>query len=488
MATLTTTFNSPGTYISEDTYGAIPADLSDHSAVYCVVFSDQGVRDTPTFVTSLDGFTNVFGASLSAAAISLFFKQRTGTGLWIVNVSQRAEVSLTVNTAVEAEDYEVILNGFTLSYTATATDTTATIAAELGDLINKSVPSLASYYPNLLRYEPGTTVTSSANITLGAEVLAGVYPKVEDVIDTVNIAFDPEMSQGFLCCPEFYQSFTDQADRVLLANATEALVNDPKYYWINIIDCGEDIATQTTSGLAINSAIAERNLLTSVRGHSIYYFPYLTDVTDTNIPPSLLVAAVAVRRNRQEGFAQPIAGVQYPLYAVKDVTFNVGTIQQDQLNPLGINCIRRLPSGRGIVVYGARTLSTDPNYRFVSVRLIMNVLAGSLRKAFDTLILSLVDGRGALFARIKQTAANICELLRDGGALFGANSDDAYLVVCDLTNNSLELLEQGIVGLDVRVKPSPTMEVLDIRLSRASLSAVLAEVVNSGDISDVNQA
>jgi phage tail sheath protein FI len=139
------------------------------------------------------------------------------------------------------------------------------------------------------------------------------------------------------------------------------------------------------------------------------------------------------------------------------------------------------------VVYGARTLSVNPFYRFGATRVILNVLAGSLSDAFDSVLFTLVDGQGALFTRIRQTANNYCEQLRLAGGLFGATPEEAYLVVCDLTNNTLDSLESGAVYLDVIVKPSPTMEVINITLSRASLSTVLAEVVTSGDTAVVKK-
>jgi hypothetical protein len=119
---------------------------------------------------------------------------------------------------------------------------------------------------------------------------------------------------------------------------------------------------------------------------------------------------------------------------------------------------------------------------------ILNVLAGTLRRSFDSTIFSLVDGQGVLFSRIKQTADNICELLRLGGALYGATPQEAYLNICDGTNNTGDSLESGTVYLDCIAKPSPTLEALNITMSRASLGALLVEVAASGDASTTTTA
>jgi phage tail sheath protein FI len=206
----------------------------------------------------------------------------------------------------------------------------------------------------------------------------------------------------------------------------------------------------------------------------------LVNLDGTNVPASLGAVGAGLRRARAEGIYQPFAGVKTNIYGVTGTSFNVSASQQSILNPKGINCIRVLP-GRGVVVYGARTLSTNSFYRFSATRIILNILAGTLRKSFDEQLFSLVDGQGALFARIEGTADTICESLRNAGALYGATPDEAYLNICDTTNNTPVSLETGTVYLDCIVKPSPTMEVLAITVSRSSLGQVLASIKSSGD-------
>ncbi|WP_414582390.1 hypothetical protein [Scytonema sp. PCC 10023] len=115
----------------------------------------------------------------------------------------------------------------------------------------------------------------------------------------------------------------------------------------------------------------------------------------------------------------------------------------------------------------------------MTTRVILNILAGTLRGAFDSILFSTVDGQGMLFSRTKSTAVAVCEDLRTAGALYGATPEDAYLVVCDATNNQPGDLDNGQVSLDVIVKPSPVNEVMVVRLSRASLGTVLASVLSN---------
>lgn len=481
--------NVPGVYVTESTYGSVPAILNSFDALYVLGSSTQVGAPTNqlTYISSVDDFVNVFGAnSPSAAAVQLFFDQRSGYGFYYINVLKRSERILTVSTFSAGTVVSVTIDGYTVSYTCIAGDTAITARDALGALVNTQLPLTASYdaTEGVIRHLASLAVTGNVNVTLGTATTATTATP-RDIADCLNVVFEPGNRQGFLCAPEFFQAYTDLTDRTALQLTLESFAANPDYNFVALIDCGATTATQTTGGTAIQAAIAERNTFTSPRGHSWYYFPYLTNLSGINVPPSLAVAGVALRRGRNENFAQPDAGVNYPIYGVSGVSFKVTESIQAQLNPLSINCIRKLPQGRGIVVYGSRTLSTSSYYRFGSVRVILNVLASSLKLAFDALIFTLVDGQGVLFSRIKQTAAAFCEQLRQQGALYGATPSDAYLVICDGTNNPPDLLESGQVNVDVIVKPSPTMEVLTINLQRASLGTVLAEVQQSGNAAPV---
>ena len=481
--------NVPGVYVTESTYGSIPAILNTHDAVYVIGSSSQSgaPTNTPTYISDMTDFTNTFGASPSAAAVQLFFDQRSGFGMYFINVLKRVERTMTITTFTAGTVLTLTIDGYAVTYTCVTGETATTARDNLGAVVNTQLPLTASYYKTdgTLRYNSGLTVTGGTGITLGTATTVGSV-LIKDVSDAINISFEPGMRQGYICAPEFFQSFTSLTDRTFLQTSLEALASSPDYNFVAVIDPGFATATQTTGAGAINLAIAERNTFASPKGHSWYYFPYFKNVSGVNVPPSLAVIGVALRRMRQESFAQPPAGVNYPVYGVSDVSFKVTETIQSQLNPVGINCVRRLPRGRGIVVYGARTLSTSSYYRFGSVRVILNVLSSSLKDAFDTLIFSLVDGTGVLYSRIRQTAAAYCELLRLQGALYGATASEAYLVICDSTNNSADNLEAGQVSVDVIVKPSPTMEVLKVNISRASLGTVLAEVQSSGNTSSIS--
>lgn len=475
---------TPGIYVTEDTYGATPALLANHGNVYVMgtCTSASFPYNTPVYIANHQDFLTRCNSSPSSAAINLFFSQRSGSGLFFIRVAPRQQTQLTAATFLPGTTLSIAVGLATVNYFCTATDTEITAIDGLGANINSSLSGIATYYRNsvgfaIVRTPIGTAVTVNTAVVAGA-TLTNITPKAHDVADSISHTFVPEHGQGYLCAPEFFQSYSLQSERTLLQLQMEALCSNPSYYWVAVIDFGQATATST---FLVSAAQAERATFTSPRGNSWAIFPYLLNNVNALVPASLAMIGVALRRARAEGFAQPPAGTNYPIYGVVGTSANITSAIQDQLNPVGINCIRILPT-RGIVVYGARTLSPSPFYLFAATRVILNVLAGTLSSSFDSIVFTLVDGQGVLLSRVRQTAANICERLRLGGALYGATPQDAYLVICDTTNNNPDALDAGIVNLDVIVKPSPTLETLNITLSRASLSSVLVEIVSSGDI------
>lgn len=469
--------NVPGVYVFESPAGNTPEGVSSHNAVYMVGYSSKAgiALNTPTFVESITDFTNTFGTSFSAASVNLFFDQLPGNGLNFVAVAPKVSRTITVPTATVGQTYTLTVDGYAISYLAVTGDNAAAIVSKLTDLVNTTALHLGVVTNGVLRTLPATTVTASANITLGAASTVASYPTVADVADALRQAFDDDtLPQGFIIAPEFFQQWTNPADAAALANAMEAIASDPTRFWIALSDCLQATATQTTGAGAINLAIAERQALTSPRGHLAYYFPYLKNLSGTLVPSSAAVAGVALRRFRQQGFRQPIAGNDYPIYAVTDVSYKVTNKMQERLNPLGINCIRK-DRNKGIRIFGARTISTNANYTFLTTRQIFNVLAISLNRSMQDRVFTSVDGAGVAMGDIKGTATGLCERLRQAGALFGETPEKAYRVVCGMENNTTSDLDGGKLYVDVYAKPSPTLEVAVIRLYRSPLGMELSE-------------
>ena len=114
-----------------------------------------------------------------------------------------------------------------------------------------------------------------------------------------------------------------------------------------------------------------------------------------------------------------------------DLEINITRNEHDLLNPEGINCIRAFP-GRGIRVWGARTLSSDPAWRYLNVRRLFNYLEESILNGTSWVVFEPNDE--ALWAKIRRTIAAFLVMQWRAGALFGSTPDESFYVKCDCRN------------------------------------------------------
>lgn len=209
--------------------------------------------------------------------------------------------------------------------------------------------------------------------------------------------------------------------------------------------------------------------------YATLYWPWikvLDPVQGRNVfvPPSGYVAGIWGRNDDTRGVWK--APANEVVRGVTDLELRLTRGEHDQLNPLGINCIRAFP-GRGVRVWGARTLSSDPAWRYVNVRRLFNYLEESILGGTQWVVFEPNDM--ALWERVKRTiSAFLARLWRDG-ALFGATPQEAFYVKCDSETNPSEVIDAGQLVVEVGVAPVKPAEFVVFRLTQFSGGASLTE-------------
>jgi len=170
------------------------------------------------------------------------------------------------------------------------------------------------------------------------------------------------------------------------------------------------------------------------------------------IPPSGHVAGVWARNDATRGVHKA------PANEIIRGTIGVATVitrgEHDMLNPAGVNCIRAFP-GRGTRIWGARTLSSDPAWRYVNVRRLYNYVESSLMTGTQWVVFEPNDKD--LWQRLIRTIRSFLYRVWQDGGLFGETAEQAFYVKCDDETNPSEVIEAGQlvceIGLAV-VKPA----------------------------------
>jgi phage tail sheath protein FI len=141
---------------------------------------------------------------------------------------------------------------------------------------------------------------------------------------------------------------------------------------------------------------------------------------------------------------------------------------QDQLNPAGINCIRAF-HGRGIQVWGARTLTNDPEWRYVNVRRLFNYVSASILKGTQWAVFEPNDE--FLWGQLRVSVGNFLLGVWRGGALFGSTPDQAFYVKCDSATNPPDLIDAGQVNIQIGIAPVKPAEFVIFQISQYQAQA-----------------
>ena len=179
------------------------------------------------------------------------------------------------------------------------------------------------------------------------------------------------------------------------------------------------------------------------------------------IPPSGHIAGVWARTDETRGVWK--APANDTIRGCLDVEYGVTQNEQAVLNPIGINCIR--PFGtRGIRIWGARTLASDTDWRYINVRRLFNMVEATIAEGTQWAVFEPNDM--ALWEGIKRTLNGFLRGLWSAGALFGASADQAFYVKCDAETNPPESIDQGLLIVEVGIAPVKPAEFVVFRIAQ----------------------
>jgi uncharacterized protein len=140
----------------------------------------------------------------------------------------------------------------------------------------------------------------------------------------------------------------------------------------------------------------------------------------------------------------------------------VAEAEHDGLNLLGINVIRALPSG--IYLWGARTLSLDPERRYVNGSRFLLYIEESISRGTEWVVFEPNDA--ALWSRVRQSVMNFLSQVWREGALLGRTSQEAFFVKVDAENNPSSERAAGQLIVNVGVAIVRPAEFVMIRISQ----------------------
>jgi hypothetical protein len=181
------------------------------------------------------------------------------------------------------------------------------------------------------------------------------------------------------------------------------------------------------------------------------------------LPPSGFVAGIYARTDNSRGVFKAPAGTEAGVSGALAVATTVSDTEQDQLNPVMVNVIRTVP-GSGIVVWGARTIGSDAEWRYIPVRRMAIFLRVSIYYGIQWAVFEPNDE--PLWASLRLNIRAFMLTQFRAGAFQGAKPDDAFFVKRDSTTTTQQDIDNGVVNILVGFAPLKPAEFVVLKLSQ----------------------
>ena len=178
-------------------------------------------------------------------------------------------------------------------------------------------------------------------------------------------------------------------------------------------------------------------------------------------PPSGAMAGIYARSDNERGVHKAPANEVVRGCTGLSCSYNTG--EQDILNPLGVNLIRAFP-GRGIRVWGARTISSNGLWKYVNVRRLFIYVEESIKANTNWVVFE--PNSETLWSRVTRTIANFLATCWRDGALAGSSPDQAFFVECGPTTMTQDDIDNGRLICQIGIAPVKPAEFVIFRITQ----------------------
>jgi uncharacterized protein len=271
-----------------------------------------------------------------------------------------------------------------------------------------------------------------------------------------------------------FSRLNDKEDVSLIAVpgiGSARLVSDGMNYCANrpLSDCFF-IGDMSQTDDSVEDAKIFRNAITTRNSYGAIYAPWVQMLDPTGrsstpilAPPSGFVAGLYAKTDGQRGVWKAPAGTSAALGGSVGLAVNLTDTQQGNLNPLNVNIIRQF-AGSGIVLWGARTVTSDPAWNYIPVRRMAIFLRVSIYRGIQWAVFEPNDED--LWSSLRLNIGSFMMNLFRQGAFQGATPAQAFFVKCDNETTTQSEIDAGIVNVLVGFAPLRPAEFVVVKISQ----------------------
>mgnify|MGYP001092067837 CR=1 FL=1 len=498
-------YASPGVYVEEVDRGTKPIEpVGTSTAAFIGITAEASLKainaatgervvvesrlNKATLVTSWTQFTDIFGEFVSGAflpdAVYGYFSNGGGacyvTSLRALKegTSDVKAAEVVVPSKVKGSSFKVVskfpgpgANGTAVTVKMVGEDTfTVSVGSEsktltmkkgegfVGDAAFETVAFTDVGAPTALP-EEGTFVLTGGGIKplTAADFIGDPAARTGlgglEALDDVRLLLCPDAMAG-------YDGSDEAKERIKMIQTAMITHCERMRYRFAVLD--------TPPGLTAQGAKEWRMYCNYDTSYAAMYYPWIkiadlsgSGSTTKLVPPSGHVVGIYNREDAERGVHKAPAN-QIVLGAI-DVELLVSKGEQDVLNPIGVNCIRAFP-GRGIRVWGARTLSSNGAWRYINVRRLFIMVEASMEIGLAWVVFEPNDQ--TLWAKVRRDVNAFLKVVWRSGALFGTTPEQAFYVKCDEELNPHEIRDLGQLIIEVGMAPVKPAEFVIFRISQ----------------------
>ncbi len=293
---------------------------------------------------------------------------------------------------------------------------------------------------------------SPADLRDGAVVLS-------DLLDRLRV----EEELGLLACPAAaywpcrinhlgrVESDADPLYDVLLGHCLEMTSR------FLVLDAPRGLHGQALEGWV--EALRERDKPS--RSFGAIYYPWIRKGEDLIPPSGAVLGAFAKTEREHEPYGVVWSPANISLAGVGNPEIRLDWMEARELASAGINPLVLQPR-RGLVIFGARTLSKRKEWEFINSRRVVSMIAEQLRRDNEWAVFEPNDKE--LWRLLERDIDFRLSEFWEKGVLAGQRAGEEYWVRCDAETNGRSDRENGMVNVLVRLRPVTTTEQISIEL------------------------
>jgi phage tail sheath protein FI len=503
------TYLTPGVYVEEIPSANKPIEGVGTAVAAFVGLAPGGPVNTPMRISNWTQFAKIFGdpvnpdngpfmeGSYLAHSIYGFF-QNGGNLCWVVRVGSEENGKVSARAALPAASDKTVeafravqLDGVSDPVTVEVSeepeatgkegDATYKLVVTAGDQtesheglsLKKGTTNIArkvNAASKLIRIEDVSASLPETRVATGTYTLSAPAQK-PDAIEPSHFEGDVARRSGMggLAAVDEVTMVVMPDIMTLAQNGDDSQLRDLQGKMIAhcemagdrmaILDTPPDLLPQDVLEWRMNTAGYDSKM-------AALYYPWIEVMNPLTkrpmmMPPSGHVAGVWCRVDGTRGVHK--APANEVILGANGLGFQITQAEQGGLNKVGINCVRAFP-GRGIRIWGARTLSSDPEWRYINVRRLFNYVSESIMEGTQWSVFEPNDKM--LWMRLRASVTSFLKIVYRSGALFGATEGEAFYVKCDAETNPPEVVEAGQVICEVGIAPVKPAEFVIFRLSQ----------------------